>query len=171
MSHQYVSLPGNLQDGIGLFPVGDLDRLDEIVDRYAGQSQYLIPALKDAQEMFGCLPVEIQDRLADGFGITPSRVYGVVTFYSFFTVVPRGRHTVRLCLGTACYVRRSREILESITNTVGVNVGETSRDGRYTIEAVRCLGTCGLAPAMMVGQETYGNMNPGKALEILESCK
>jgi NADH:ubiquinone oxidoreductase subunit E len=161
-------LATKLEGHIEVIPPQELGRLDEIVDRYAGRPEYLIPALKDAQDMLGYLPVEVQDRLAAGFSITPAHVYGVVTFYSFFTIVPRGRHTIRLCLGTACYVKRSSEILGTVVNEIGVNVGETSRDGRYTLDAVRCLGACGLAPVMLVGEDTHGNIDPSKALEILE---
>lgn len=146
----------------------ELERIDEIVDRYSREPEYLIPALKDAQELFGYLPMEVQDKVAEGFHISPSRVYGVVTFYSFFTLTPRGRNTVRVCLGTACYVKRSREILETLLNEIGVEVGQISEDGRFTIEAVRCLGTCGLAPVMLVGNEPHGNLDPRRAREILK---
>lgn len=145
----------------------ELDRIDEIVDRYSREPEYLIPALKDAQEVFGYLPVDVQDKVAEAFHITPARVYGVVTFYSFFTLRPRGRNTIRVCLGTACYVKRSKDILETIVNEIGVEVGETSQDGRFTIEAVRCLGTCGLAPVMLVGEEAHGNLDPKVVKEIL----
>jgi NADH-quinone oxidoreductase subunit E/NADP-reducing hydrogenase subunit HndA len=145
----------------------ELDRIDEIVVRYSREPEYLIPALKDAQEIFGYLPMEVQDKVAEGFHISPSRVYGVVTFYSFFTLTPRGRNTVRVCLGTACYVKRSKEILETLVNEIGIEVGQTSEDGRFTIEAVRCLGTCGLAPVMLVGNEAHGNLDPRRVGEIL----
>ncbi len=159
----------NAESGVQVFPPEDLDRLDEVVDRYAAAAEYLIPALKDAQEMFGYLPWEVQHRLARGFHITRSRVYGVVTFYSFFTTVPRGKHTVRVCLGTACYVKGSQGVLESIVSEIGIDVGETSLDGRFTFEAVRCLGTCGLAPVLVVGEQTYGNMDRKKTMKILKA--
>lgn len=171
MLAQHTVLQQNFQVSIHVIPPEELGRLDEIVDRYAGQAEYLIPALKDAQDMFGYVPLEVQDRLAEGFNISPARVYGVVTFYSFFTLVPRGRHTIRLCLGTACYVRRSTEILENMMNELGISVGQTSAGGRYTVEAVRCLGACGLAPVMLVGADTHGNMDPDKALGILAGYK
>ncbi|MEW6350247.1 MAG: NADH-quinone oxidoreductase subunit NuoE [Thermodesulfobacteriota bacterium] len=156
---------------VDVIPPEELDRLDEIIDRYEGRSGYLIPALKDAQEMFGYLPMEVQHRVADGMNVTASSVYGVVTFYSFFTINPRGRHTIRLCLGTACYVKGAKDMLEKIVNDVGINVGETSEDGRFTLEAVRCLGACGLAPAMLIGGDTYGNIDPKDTLKILEGYK
>lgn len=145
----------------------ELYRIDAIVDRYSREPEYLIPALKDAQEIFGYLPMEVQDKIAEGFHIAPARVYGVVTFYSFFTLTPRGRNTIRLCLGTACYVKRSKELLQTLVNETGARVGETSEDGRFTLEAVRCLGTCGLAPVMLVGEEAHGNLDPKLVEEIL----
>ncbi|MEJ2715770.1 MAG: NADH-quinone oxidoreductase subunit NuoE [Deltaproteobacteria bacterium] len=154
---------------VEVIPPEELEKLDEIIDKYSGKVGYLIPALKDAQEMYGYLPMEVQRRIAHGLHISPSHVYGVVTFYSFFTITPRGRHTIRLCLGTACYVKGAKEILENIVKGIGLNVGETSEDGRFTLEAVRCLGACGLAPVMLVDDDTHGNINPGDTLRILEA--
>ncbi len=148
---------------------GELDRLDCIIDKYAGQSRYLIPALKEAQEIFGYLPEEVQRRLARGFGIPASRVYGVVTFYSFFSMTPRGRHTVRLCLGTACYVKGSKDVLASIVEGAGADVGQTSHDGRFTVEAVRCLGACGLAPVMLVDGCVHAGVTPRDAMRKLDA--
>jgi NADH:ubiquinone oxidoreductase subunit E len=150
-------------------PPEELVKLDEVIDRYAGRPGYLIPALKEAQELFGYLPLEVQHRLSEGLDISPSHIYGVVTFYSFFTITPRGRHTIRLCLGTACYVKGSREILEIMVRELGINVGDTSEDGRFTLEAVRCLGACGLAPVIMVNEDTHGNVNPKDTVRILEA--
>jgi NADH:ubiquinone oxidoreductase subunit E len=153
---------------IEILPAEELDKLEAIIDRYGGRAGYLIPALKEAQDMFGYLPMEVQRKLADGMHIPASHIYGVVTFYSFFTITPRGRHTIRLCLGTACYVKGSKEILENIVREIGINVGETSEDGRFTLEAVRCLGACGLAPVMLIGEDTHGNINPTDTVKILE---
>jgi len=145
-----------------------LRRIDEIVDRYSGRAEYLIPALRDAQRMFGFLPFDIQYQLAAGFHVTPAHVYGVVTFYSFFTMFPRGRHTVRLCQGTACYVKGATDIIQNVTRGLNIRIGETSPDGRFTVEAVRCLGTCGLAPVMVVDADTHGNVDPARPLTVLE---
>jgi NADH:ubiquinone oxidoreductase subunit E len=146
----------------------ELEKLDPVIDRYVGNPGYLIPALKEAQEMFGYLPVEVQRYLATGLRIPASHVYGVVTFYSFFTIEPRGRHVIRLCLGTACYVKGSKEILSVIQRELGIDVGETSADGRFTLEAVRCLGACGLAPVFIVGEDTHGNVMPKDTIKILD---
>jgi NADH:ubiquinone oxidoreductase subunit E len=153
---------------VEVVPPEELEKLDEIIDKYEGRPSYLIPALKEAQDIFGFLPAEVQRTLAVGMNVPASHVYGVVTFYSFFTIEPRGRHTVRLCLGTACYVKGAKDMLENIVKGVGINVGETSEDGRFTLEAVRCLGACGLAPVMMIGPDTHGNVNPTDTLKILD---
>lgn len=158
----------NLQTYVEASPFERLRRINTIVDRYSGRSEYLIPALKDAQEMFGFLSLEVQHELAGGFHVTPAHVYGVVTFYSFFTILPRGRHTVRLCQGTACYVKGATDILQNVTRKLKLRIGETSPDGRFTVEAVRCLGACGLAPVVVVDADTHGNIDPARALTVLE---
>ena len=161
-------LKRKVESGVEPVPPEELQKLDSILDKYAGKAGYLIPALKEAQELYGYLPMEVQSKVARGLDISASHVYGVVTFYSFFTITPRGRHTIRLCLGTACYVKGAKDMLERIVREVGINVGETSEDGRFTLEAVRCLGACGLAPVMLVGEDTYGNIDPKETVKLLE---
>ncbi len=151
-----------------VIPPEELNKLDEVIGQYAGRPSYLVPALKVAQELFGYVPAEVQHRVADILTVTPSHVYGVVTFYSFFTITPRGRHTIRLCLGTACYVKGGREILDTLVRDLGLNVGDTSDDGRFTLEGVRCLGACGLAPTMLIDGDTHGNVHPRDLPTILE---
>ena len=153
---------------VEVIPPEELTQLNDAIKQYAGKPGYLIPALKTAQEIFGYVPHEVQQRVADILTVTPSHVYGVVTFYSFFTITPRGRHTIRLCLGTACYVKGGKEILETLVREFHMNVGETTEDGRFTLEGVRCLGACGLAPAMLIGDDTHGNMSPRDIPKILE---
>ncbi len=145
----------------------ELDKLDPVIGKYAGRHGYLIPALKEAQEIFGYLPYEVQNRLARGLNMSPSYIFGVVSFYAFFTMIPRGRHTVRLCLGTACYVKGAPEIFSKIEQDLCIGVGETTPDRRFTLLEVRCLGACGLAPVMMVGDDTHGALEPGKITDIL----
>ncbi len=168
MEERDAVLKRKVQSSVEIIPPEELQKLDAIIDKYAGKSGQLIPALKEAQDLFGYLPMEVQSRLAAGMNIPPSHIYGVITFYSFFTITKRGRHTIRLCLGTACYVKGSKDILANIVREVGINVGETSQDGRFTLEAVRCLGACGLAPVMLVGADTHGNINPPDTVKILE---
>jgi NADH-quinone oxidoreductase subunit E len=154
---------------VDAIPPDELKKLDPVIDRYAGQAGYLIPALKEAQDIFGYVPMEVQRYVAEGLRIPPSHVYGVVTFYSFFTITPRGRHTIRLCLGTACYVKGAKDMVETIQRELGLSVGDTSEDGRFTLEAVRCLGACGLAPVMMIGEDTHGNIDPKNIMKILDA--
>ena len=168
MQERDAILKRKVQDSAEAIPPEKLLLLEPIIEKYQGSSSYLIPALKEAQEMFGYLPMEVQRKLSMGLNIPAPHIYGVVTFYSYFTITKRGRHTIRLCLGTACYVKGSKQILEIINKEVGINVGETSKDVRFTLEAVRCLGACGLAPVMMIGEDTHGNITPSATLNILE---
>jgi NADH:ubiquinone oxidoreductase subunit E len=151
------------------FTQDELAMVDGIIDRYREKSGALIPVLEEVQEAIGYLPKSIQRRVALGLGITPGEVHGVVTFYSFFTMAPRGRHTARCCLGTACYVRGGRHNLEKLTETLAVEPGDTTEDRRFSLETVRCLGACGLAPVVMVDEDTYRQVKPSKISEILDS--
>jgi NADH-quinone oxidoreductase E subunit len=143
-------------------------KIDEIIQKHKLKKGSLIPVLQQVQEVTGYLPSEVQQRIAEGLGISTSMVYGVVSFYAFFTMVPRGRHTIKVCLGTACYVRRSNEILENLKNKLDVEVGGTTKDRKFSLEGVRCVGACGIAPVVMVNEDTYGNLDPVKASQILE---
>ncbi len=146
----------------------DYAQLDEIIVRYCNKPGYLIPALKDAQAVFGFLPLEVQRYLARGLKISSSHIYGVVTFYAFFTTVPRGRHVIRCCMGTACYVRGAAEIVRGIENYLGIKVGGTTKDLKFTLEVVRCLGACGLAPVIFIDDDVYGSLEPGQVAGIFK---
>lgn len=128
----------------------------------------LIQALHMAQELYGHLPLEVQEAVAEEMDIPLSTVSGVVSFYSFFTSQPRGRHTIRVCLGTACYVRGGKKIVESLNKMLGVKVGETTDDRVFTLEVARCIGACGLAPAMSIDDVVYKQVVPDKLEMILE---
>ncbi len=143
-------------------------KIDEIVARYKDKPGSLIPVLQQAQEVCGYLPPAVQRYVARGMNISPSVVFGVATFYSFFTLVPRGKHVIRVCLGTACYVKRSEEILDKIKDELELEVGEVTRDKKYSLEAVRCLGACGLAPVVVIGQDTYGDVAATKVMDIVK---
>ena len=142
-------------------------KIDGILARYRGKSGSLIPVLQEAQNVCGYLPHAVQRYIAKGLKKSPSEVFGVATFYSFFTLVPRGKHVIRVCLGTACYVKRSEEIIEKIKEKLGIEVGEVTKDRKYSLEAVRCLGACGLAPVVVIGQDTYGGVEATKVMEIV----
>ncbi len=143
-------------------------KIDDIVAKYKDKPGSLIPVLQQAQEVCGYLPHAVQRHIAKGMQMSPSVVFGVATFYSFFTLVPRGKHVIRVCLGTACYVKRSEEILEKIKDELDLEVGEITRDKKYSLEAVRCLGACGLAPVVVIGQDTYGDMVSTKVMDIVK---
>jgi NADH:ubiquinone oxidoreductase subunit E len=143
-------------------------RIDEIVAKYKDKPGSLIPVLQQAQDVCGYLPHAVQRYVARGMNMSPSVVFGVATFYSFFTLVPRGKHVIRVCLGTACYVKRSEEILDKIKDELELEVGEVTRDKKYSLEAVRCLGACGLAPVVVIGQDTYGDVAATKVMDIIK---
>ena len=150
-----------------LFSIDDIERVNALVAQYRHRPCALIPVLEKAQDVLGYLPVPMQLHIARGLNIPPATVYGVVTFYSFFTMMPRGRHIIRVCLGTACYVRGGKRILARLQESLGIMPGECTADRRFSIETVRCLGACGLAPVMVVDQDTYGQMKPQKIDNVL----
>ncbi len=143
-------------------------RIDEIIAKYKGKSGTLIPVLKETQEVTGYLPLEVQHHIAREMKLHPSQIFGVVTFYSLFTMTPRGRHTVRVCLGTACYVRGGQAILDLVKKEFQIGVNQTTPDLRYTLEVINCPGTCGLAPVMCVDEDVHGIKEPVQAIEILK---
>ncbi|MEW6671599.1 MAG: NADH-quinone oxidoreductase subunit NuoE [Thermodesulfobacteriota bacterium] len=156
------------QDELKEFSPEQLAAVDAIIESHKFKPGSLIPVLEKIQETIGYLPKSIQRRVALGLRIPFSEVYGVVTFYSFFTIKPRGRHTIRTCLGTACYVRGGKRIAETISQTFGIKEGETTPDRRFTFETVRCLGACGLGPAMVVNNDVHGRVKPAKIKDILD---
>jgi NADH:ubiquinone oxidoreductase subunit E len=147
------------------------EKIDQVIAKYQGRHGALIPVLKETQEICGYLPKNVQHRIAERLNLSASQVYGVVSFYAFFTTIPRGKHIIRVCLGTACYVKGSKQILDNLQRELDVEVGGMTRDRKFSLEAVRCLGACGLAPVMVIGHETYGMINHRKAIEIVRSYK
>ena len=143
--------------------------VDAVIKKYKKKPGSLIPALEEVQEAIGYLPRPVMKRVALGLKVPFSEVYGVVTFYSFFTMAPKGKHTVRCCLGTACYVRGGKKILETLTETLKVQPGETTPDRNFSLETVRCLGACGLAPVVVVDEDTHRQMKPSKISGVLEA--
>ena len=142
--------------------------LNELINQYKSRRGALIPVLQKAQDMYGFLPKEVMDQVAGGLGLPLSQVYGVATFYSQFHLNPRGRNIIRICLGTACHVRGATKILDKIQEKLKISSGETTEDLRYTIEPVACIGACGLAPVMMVNDDTHGRLTPDKIADLLE---
>lgn len=142
-------------------------KLDQIIAEYAGQPGALIPVLHKAQELFGYLPEDVQKRVSDGLNIPLADVYGVITFYSLFSLTPRGQHTIGVCLGTACYVRGADKIIEALAKELGVKPDETTTDGLFTFTVTRCLGACAMAPVMMIDGDVYGRLTPEKIPGII----
>ncbi len=134
--------------------------LSQLIEDHKDQPGALMPVLQGAQEIFGCVPEDVQKVIAEGLGVTLSEVYGVATFYAQFSLQPKGKYLVSVCLGTACYVKGSQGVLDKLSEVLQIPVGGTTPDGKFTLEATRCLGACGLAPVMMINGEVYGRLTP-----------
>lgn len=155
------SVQATVEEGLG-------DELAAIIEPYRGKPSGLIQVLAKAQERIGYLPRWAQVQVAEGLGLSLQDVYGVSTFYAFFSLIPRGRHKICVCAGTACYVKGTQHVLKAIKETIGIKYGQTTPDSRYTLEIVRCIGSCGLAPAMIVdGKEVHGRLEPEQIPDIL----
>lgn len=141
--------------------------LDDILEEYKEKKGSLIQILHMAQGIYGFLPVEVQKHIALKLGIPLSKVSGVISFYSLFTTEPRGRYVIRVCLGTACYVRGGGKILDRLKEMLKIDINETTEDMKYTLEVMRCIGACGLAPAISINDVVYKQVNPDKLHEIL----
>lgn len=152
-------------------PAADLRKLDEFLKGLPRDRSSLIPALHHAQELIGYLPVEVQERVAAALGLSAADVTGVVTFYHYFATQPRGRHTVNVCLGTACYVRGANKIMDELERELQIKAGETTPDRRFSLATQRCFGACGLAPVVMVDKDVHGRMSPKKIAAMLADYK
>jgi NADH:ubiquinone oxidoreductase subunit E len=144
-----------------------LPSLDTIMDSLANERGNLIPVLQSAQNLFGYLPEFVLKHISTRLRIPYSEVAGVVSFYSFFSTVPRGKHIVRVCLGTACYVRGGKDVLAAVGKTLGIQVGQTTADRIFSLETGRCFGACGLSPVLMVDEDVHQRVKPVKVREIL----
>lgn len=150
---------------------GKIEKILEICSSFDNDPGELINVLHETQSVLGYLPAEVQEVIAGGLGISTAHVYGVVTFYSYFTMIPRGRFPISICTGTACYVRGAEKVLEEFKKELGIAVGETSQDGKFSINCLRCVGACGLAPVVLVGEKVYGRVSPDGVKAILENYK
>ena len=146
-------------------------QLQQVIEELKNQPGALMPVLQKAQGIFGCVPMDVQKIIAEGLGVTLSEVYGVATFYSQFHLEPRGKHTISVCLGTACYVKGSQKVLDRLSEELKTPVGKTTADGLFTLNATRCLGACGLAPVMTIDEEVYGRLVPDDIPGILAKYK
>ncbi len=145
--------------------------LYERIDAFAGQPEKLISVLHLVQEDLGHISIEAQERIAAVLDVPIAQVYGVVTFYHFFRTRPVGVHMIRLCLWTACHVRGAEEITDTLESELGIGIGETTVDGLFTLDAVRCLGTCALAPVMMVDHDVHGRLTPKSVRDIIATYR
>ncbi|NLM78406.1 MAG: NAD(P)H-dependent oxidoreductase subunit E [Ruminococcaceae bacterium] len=147
-------------------------QLDQVIDHYRSHGRKaLMQVLQEAQGIFGYLPLEVQRTVAAGLNLSVAEVYGVVTFYSFFSLNPKGAFEVSVCLGTACYVKGAQAILEKIEDELGIKAGECTKDGKFSINATRCIGACGLAPVMMINEDVYGRLTADQVPAILAKYK
>jgi NADP-reducing hydrogenase subunit HndA len=146
----------------------DVAKIREICALFNNDPQELINVLQSCQEHFGYLPAEVQEVISGELGLPVAKIYGVVTFYSFFTMTPKGKHPVSICLGTACYVRGAEKVLEEFKKELGLNVGQVTKDNKFSLSTLRCVGACGLAPVVLVGDKTYGRVAPDDVRNILK---
>ncbi|MEE9417981.1 MAG: NADH-quinone oxidoreductase subunit NuoE [Desulfatiglandaceae bacterium] len=145
----------------------DWGQLEAIIDKHRGETWALIPLLQDIQETIGYIPQESIESIAEALNLFPSQVQGVVSFYAGLSLKPKGKYVIRVCRGTACHVKGGRSILRLMKKELGLNEGETSPDYQFTLETVACLGTCFLAPAMMVNRTYFGRLSPPKVTTIM----
>jgi len=146
----------------------DAAKIREICSSFKNDPQELINVLHKCQENFGYLPAEVQEVISNELDVPVARIYGVVTFYSFFTMTPKGKHPISICMGTACYVRGAEKVLEEFKKELGLQVGQTTNDGKFSLSSLRCVGACGLAPVVMVGDKTYGRVAPDDVRNIIK---
>ncbi len=145
--------------------------IKEVCKSYGNQPGEVINVLHKVQGEYGYLPAEVQELVAKELGIPVSRVYGIVSFYSFFTMTPKGEHPISVCLGTACYVRGAEKVLDELKRQLGIGVGEVTPDGKFSLTCLRCVGACGLAPVIEVGDKVYGRMTPDRVKDVLAEYK
>lgn len=144
------------------------EQLRQIIAQHKGTPGATMPVLQAAQEIFGYLPEEVQIIVAEGLDLPLSEIYGVSSFYAQFTMNPKGRYQISICLGTACYVKGAADILAAVEQKLGIKTGSITKDGKFSLDACRCVGACGLAPVMMVGPDVYGRLTPDQVGPILD---
>ncbi len=156
-----------MQNEFALSKQKEFAELKEFIDSVKDTQGILMQTLQKAQDIFGYLPLEVQKFIADETGIPLADIYGVVTFYTQFTVEEKGKHRVGVCLGTACYVKGSQDVMDKLAEELNIKVGQTTEDRMFTLEATRCLGCCGLAPVMTIDEDVYGNIDPKRVPEVI----
>ncbi len=143
----------------------------DICDSYANEPSPLMMILSAVQKKYGYIPLEVQEIISEKTGIPVAEIYGVVTFYSFFSLKPKGKYVLGICLGTACYVKNSQQVVDKFSSLLGIQPGETTKDGLFTIEAIRCIGACALAPAMSINGKVYPKVTPDQVGKIIDEYR
>lgn len=143
-------------------------QLKEVIAAHKGEKGAVIPVLHEAQNIYGYLPIEVQQMISEGLDVPLAEIYGIVTFYAQFSLNPKGKYNIGVCLGTACYVKGSGDILNKIKEILNIEVGECTPDGKFSLEATRCIGACGLAPVLTVNEDVYGRLVVDDVADILK---
>ena len=146
-------------------------KINEICDRYANEKTPLMMILSDIQKEYGYIPLEVQELVSERTGVSVAEIYGVVTFYSFFSLKPKGKYVIGVCLGTACYVKGAQQVIDKFSDILGIKPGETTADGMFTIDALRCIGACGIAPAVTINGKVYPKVSISSIQGIVDSYK
>ncbi len=150
---------------------GAVKKINEICDRYVNEKTPLMMILSDIQKEYGYIPLEVQEIVSSRTGISVAEIYGVVTFYSFFSLKPKGKYVIGCCLGTACYVKGAQQIIDKFSEIIGIKPGETSKDGLFTLDALRCIGACGIAPAVTINGKVYPKLTVDAVPNIVEEYR
>jgi len=145
----------------------NMDCLNNVIATYKDAKGSLMPILNESQKIFGCIPFEVQQKISEVLGIPMAEIYGVITFYSHFSLEPKGKNIANVCMGTACYVKNAERILDEMSKETGAEVGKVSSDGKFTLEATRCIGACGLAPVMTVNKDVYSHLTVDQVAAIV----
>jgi NADP-reducing hydrogenase subunit HndA len=148
-----------------------INLIKEVCSEFRNEEGELINVLHQVQQKLGYLPAEVQELIAKELNMSVAKIYGVVTFYSFFTMLPQGENPISVCMGTACYVRGGEQVLDEFKRQLKIDVGETTADGKFSLNALRCVGACGLAPVVMIGEKVHGRVAPSDVRKILSECK
>jgi NADH-quinone oxidoreductase subunit E/NADP-reducing hydrogenase subunit HndA len=146
-------------------------QINEICDRYANERTPLMMILSDIQKEYGYIPLEVQELVSERTNVSVAEIYGVVTFYSFFSMEPKGKYVIGVCLGTACYVKGAQQVIDKFSELLGIKAGETTADGMFTIDALRCIGACGIAPAVTINGKVYPKVSVSAVKGIIEEYK
>ena len=146
-------------------------KINAICDRYADERTPLMMILSDVQKDYGYIPLEVQELVSERTGISVAEIYGVVTFYSFFSLNPKGKYVIGCCLGTACYVKGAQQVIDKISEILGIKPGETTKDGLFTLDALRCIGACGIAPAVSINGKVYPKLSVNAVPAVIEEYK